>query len=656
MALLNVKNSLSVAILMWVCVFCTFSFQVQAQADFDHLDTGFPLDGVHAELACDNCHIGGVYDELPTVCAECHNGTIALGQPSNHIPVTLPCDRCHTTDGFQVSGTQLFDHSGIGTSNCAACHNSVNAGGKPANHILTQSDCGLCHGVDSWFVSLFDHTNQDTGTCSRAGCHSGLNKALNHPLTTDACEFCHIFVSWLPYIQPLDHSQVLGSCSSGGCHNAADKSPAHPLTSNVCEACHSSGRWLPLQTPIAHSHTVDVCINCHNGTIATGKSSLHPVTVTDCALCHQSGAAFLNLRLPLDHNAIIQPNCASLGCHNSNEKPVVHPPSSDACELCHVTTSWRDVTLAPSHSYTTGCTNAGCHIQAPVHPATVPNCENCHTYPLWADLTTFDHVFTSAGCTSSLCHDGASSRTFKSAAHPVTSNACELCHTNSTWRPLLLPFAHTETTDLCQNCHNGTVATGKGALHPQTTNTCDSCHQVGVSWLSILVPFDHTQVTNIAATCKDSGCHTTADEGGHGNCGVTNLDCVLCHNTSGWLNNPDSTLCGTTGGGTVPPPTGGGGGGTVGGNNAPTAVITGPATGFCNTNYTFDGTLSADPENDPLNYTWTIGTAILTGPFATQSFNAAGTYIVTLVVNDGQLDSLPVDHTIVISGGMGCGM
>lgn len=61
-----------------------------------------------------------------------------------------------------------------------------------------------------------------------------------------------------------------------------------------------------------------------------------------------------------------------------------------------------------------------------------------------------------------------------------------------------------------------------------------------------------------------------------------------------------------------------------------------------------DGTNSYDPENDPLSYHWTVGAkpegAIVTIDNADQanasfSGDIAGTYVVYLVVNDGQLDS-----------------
>lgn len=90
---------------------------------FDHLATGFPLSGEHAIIDCEACHLGGVFEVLPTQCAACHDGVLAVGPSLTHIPTTASCDLCHTPVGFVESA--VMDHSTIGTTTCATCHNGV---------------------------------------------------------------------------------------------------------------------------------------------------------------------------------------------------------------------------------------------------------------------------------------------------------------------------------------------------------------------------------------------------------------------------------------------------------------------------------------------------------------------------------------------------
>ena len=75
-------------------------------------------------------------------------------------------------------------------------------------------------------------------------------------------------------------------------------------------------------------------------------------------------------------------------------------------------------------------------------------------------------------------------------------------------------------------------------------------------------------------------------------------------------------------------------------NTAPTPDPSGPYLGAVNTAIQFDGSLSSDPENEPLTYAWTFGDgAAGTGVAPTHPYTAAGIYDVCLIVNDGSLAS-----------------
>jgi PKD repeat protein len=85
-------------------------------------------------------------------------------------------------------------------------------------------------------------------------------------------------------------------------------------------------------------------------------------------------------------------------------------------------------------------------------------------------------------------------------------------------------------------------------------------------------------------------------------------------------------------------------------NIAPVADPGGPYAGEPGQAITFDGSASTDSNGDALNYSWPFGdSATGIGVNPTHSYSAAGTYTVTLVVNDGALDSDPVATTAEIA-------
>jgi len=84
-------------------------------------------------------------------------------------------------------------------------------------------------------------------------------------------------------------------------------------------------------------------------------------------------------------------------------------------------------------------------------------------------------------------------------------------------------------------------------------------------------------------------------------------------------------------------------------NEPPIAVINAsPTQGSTPLTVTFDATDSSDPENEGLNYFWDFGNGdISTESVVTRTFDQEGNYSVSLVVNDGQLDSTEAFTTIV---------
>ncbi|OGI41236.1 MAG: hypothetical protein A2140_04400 [Candidatus Muproteobacteria bacterium RBG_16_62_13] len=87
-------------------------------------------------------------------------------------------------------------------------------------------------------------------------------------------------------------------------------------------------------------------------------------------------------------------------------------------------------------------------------------------------------------------------------------------------------------------------------------------------------------------------------------------------------------------------------------NQVPVAAFTGPTSAYKLTMLTWNATASSDADGDVLTYKWDFGDGnkqTTTSASVNHGFSYVGTYTVTLVVNDGQVDSAPVTQTIQIA-------
>ena len=149
---------------------------------FDHFRTGFPLTDGHRNVACESCHMGGVFKSAPRTCSGCHDNRMAPGKPNKHIPTNSACDTCHNVKNWTVI---RFQHSQT-SATCVSCHNNFIVPGKPPTHFATNGACDACHITANWTTLHFDHS-QVTGAC--ATCHNGTTatgKSATHIATTGA--------------------------------------------------------------------------------------------------------------------------------------------------------------------------------------------------------------------------------------------------------------------------------------------------------------------------------------------------------------------------------------------------------------------------------------------------------------------------------------
>ncbi len=486
---------------------------------------------IPATNACEACHdkaparwaplTPGKVDhgQVLGTCGSCHNGTLATGKASTHIPTVEECDVCHNTTGWL---TGVIDHGSF-TGNCVSCHNGINASGKSARHLPTSDQCQACHdqAPAAWVPvapARVDHT-QVLGGC--IDCHNNAYASgwpPTHLDTTQNCGACHQPgpAAWAPLpAGAVDHTQVRGTCSS--CHNnvkARGKSTTHLVTSQECDSCHVTTLWLT--ATVDHAAFVTNCVSCHDGVNASGKSAAHINSSNQCETCHDKLPAHWIPVAParVDHGQVLGA-CAS--CHDgavAAGKGASHAPTTNDCAACHAPgpVPWVPLPGRVDHNQVTSTSCGFCHgdlviavTAAPGQPAdhipTTASCDLCHNISAWLPATfTHDKLAIVDNCV--LCHTAGIRATAKSATHMPTSNVCEACHVNFvSWIPVA-PAAvnHRQVIGSCSSCHNSVIATGKSQAHVPTVEACDVCHNT-TQWLGAAV--DHSSFNGNCLSCHD---------------------------------------------------------------------------------------------------------------------------------------------------------
>jgi hypothetical protein len=491
---------------------------------FDHLATGFELDGVHRDLPCESCHLNAVFKGTPRSCGLCHiTGSVFNATPkiATHIQSTNNCAACHNTISFRPY--VHFDHAEVQGS-CVSCHNGSVAQGEGPTHPATSKACDACHTVMSWNPpKSVDHTQIPlavAGYCII--CHNGTQasgKPAGHIATSLECGDCHLSTTWLG--ASFDHSGILTGCAS--CHNgvkAAGKQGNHMPTTDRCENCHRTGigSATPQWVPSLFDHTqmsVTTCASCHSGSIkiSTGFVTGQPVnhvppipSKIDCGVCHGNTPA-------AETWTVLAASIATLhtGLNVNN------------CLLCHAGENFAGV---PAPYIPMSISGISPTRSTPLSPPHIPilagsDCSSCHGPAYSAGgfgpataMTGATHSFVSTTCDT--CHD--SGRSFyvgsgtplqlrpadhiASADTRMASGDCSLCHETKDWASSALPAGHMPNPAnlSCAQCHASAPAdytpatlASNATLHTGISGNCSLCHGNYVSaltWFSNFTPKD----------------------------------------------------------------------------------------------------------------------------------------------------------------------
>ncbi len=363
-------------------------------ARFDHAaNTGVPLNGAHAQAACQSCHPNGNFRAASTTCISCHQQDYQSAQNPNHVTAGFPtnCETCHRASDTSFNLAR-FDHNAAfplrgmhAATTCASCHRGNVFRG-------TARDCVGCH-----------RTNYDRTTTPN-------HAAAGFPTT---CESCHRETDSSWQGAGFNHNQVFALV---GNHAQA-----------ACATCHRNNVF---------RGTPRDCVGCHieqyNRTSAPNHASAGFPTA--CENCHRAtdtnwrGAGF-------NHNQVFQllgrhAQAACTTCHRNN----VYRGTPRTCVGCHIDQYNR--TSAPNHA------SSG-------FPTT---CENCHrgsdgswnqgTFNHRFPITSGPHRTSCSTCHQSstqsftclVCHEHSQSQMDSKhrgrAGYRYDSLACYSCHPN----------------------------------------------------------------------------------------------------------------------------------------------------------------------------------------------------------------------------------
>lgn len=224
-----------------------------------HVESGFPLLGVHAAISCDECHVSETrlrFDRLGNECIDCHLNDYEATTSPGHVEsgFSTDCIACHdlaAADWFWSAGSvnHLFFPltKGHAIDDCTACHISTNFSNTPSN-------CFACHQDD--FEATIDPDHQ----------------AFGFPME---CEVCHATESGWPATDFTLHDDAYFPIFSG----------QHRGEWSECTDCHT----------VAGNFSVFSCIDCHEHNDVNDLADEHDevsgysYNSLACYQCHPKG-------------------------------------------------------------------------------------------------------------------------------------------------------------------------------------------------------------------------------------------------------------------------------------------------------------------------------------------------------------------------------
>jgi len=440
---------------------------------FDHKLAGYPLDGKHAQLACQACHaakniapgersliqdkdLSKSYMGMSQQCVSCHED-YHKGQ------LGRDCASCHNTSEWKAA--KQFDHSKTR---------------YPLTGLHIQVACEKCHKPD---VPGGPARFKDMKFAACAACHVDPH----HGEFKETCEHCHTTAGWkkLPPSFVFDHSKtkypLLGkhaTLSCIACHVGGDFKK--PLPFEQCADCHKPD---PHSGQFAERPKKGECAECHN--VEGWKPSLFGVqehttskyplegmhAKVECAKCH----------IPAGKETIYKVKFAAcLDCHkDAHDNQFAAKPYENRCEPCHTVTDFHRSTFSIAEHRETKYPLTGGHVAVA--------CTECHKAGLAGRQDKIlPFRFPDRSCTA--CHSDPHHGEFRSRMErrkpDGTMFGCEACHSTRSWTDVngfdhaktAFPLRGAHRTVTCGACHKTLPAETK-IQFKGTPQACEACHK-----------------------------------------------------------------------------------------------------------------------------------------------------------------------------------
>ncbi|MDH5542113.1 MAG: hypothetical protein OEY64_04020 [Nitrospinota bacterium] len=540
-------------------------------------DSKYSLIGKHAETKCEKCHMKKneqtVWKPLETTCYACHKK-----DDKHKGEFGQKCEECHNSYNWQPE-SYFHDMTGFSLkyshaqARCAECHKVKGRydglTGSDCTYCHTDphfrqfgTDCGDCHSAKSWLPELFSHNNTGFRLEGRhriakcSDCHQNriyrdvpvdclqchakefLDPKLTmfHSLSRTDCQDCHKVYSFVP---ATDHAHEIWSFNG-----------AHRILKKECEKCHNTANWAVLW-PGAEAPTD--CNLCHTEDYNAAKSDNSTIghqvanAATDCSQCHGIGSMTWE-QISYRHIAMTFSNG--------------HKPIEQDCVKCHEKTSLVLLAKFTGATMETECeychqpefTAANTDIALVAHSVVdeTVQCMKCHlTLGQWKPASYGHNTMTFLGPhkpikdTCDKCHKPKSSDLLDIYLTAELATDCNICHlteyNEAASDNSKVGHAATDAITTCASCHPTTAMTWTaiGYVHAQMTfsgkhltakSDCLKCHQAAS--VNLLAKFTGATFERICKDCHMDEYNSTTTLG---HADPTNLECGVCHKTSGWL-------------------------------------------------------------------------------------------------------------------------